>query len=258
VEIQTITDRSALEEYFRQDLPLHLYSLGDLDDFYWPRVTVYGTGDGKGLKNITPLYRGEEPPVLLAFGQLDQEYISALQPLLPEAFYAHLGPGLAVQFHNGYQIKDYGGHYKMVLADSRMVDELNTDNTFPLTGIDLPEIIQLYEESYPDTAFNTRMLQTGQYFGIRLGGQLISIAGIHVYSARYRAAALGNITTLPQHRGRGYGRAVTARLCQQLRENVDIIGLNVKCGNKPALALYHSLGFRICAEYGEFSLQKRA
>lgn len=101
------------------------------------------------------------------------------------------------------------------------------------------------------------MLLTGQYFGVRHHGRLVSIAGVHVYSASYRVAALGNITTHPDERGKGFARAVTARLCQHLAESVDFIGLNVKSDNQPALALYQTLGFRISAEYGEFSLQKR-
>jgi ribosomal protein S18 acetylase RimI-like enzyme len=93
-------------------------------------------------------------------------------------------------------------------------------------------------------------------FGIRLAGELVSIAGVHVYSPAYRVAALGNITTHPDHRNQGFGRAVTAQICVSLKEKVDFIGLNVRCDNLPALGLYRSLGFDIYANYGEFSLKK--
>jgi predicted GNAT family acetyltransferase len=101
------------------------------------------------------------------------------------------------------------------------------------------------------------MLLTRQYFGYQIDGKLLSVAGIHVYSPTYRVAAIGNITTHPDYRNRGFGKAVTAKLCLSLRENVDIIGLNVKQDNKAALCVYQSLGFKISGEYGEFSLEKR-
>jgi ribosomal protein S18 acetylase RimI-like enzyme len=257
VGIQTISDRSALETYFRQNLSLHLYSLGDLDDFYWPQVTVYGTRDKAGPENVTVLYRGDDLPVLLAFGAFEPEYLNHLQLLLPDRFYAHFSPGLENYFYNDYQIEEYGAHFKMALVNSDPIQNANIENTFQIAEADLLEVEELYEESYPDNAFDPSTLLSGQYIGIRHLGQLVSVAGIHVYSAFYRVAALGNITTHPDERGKGFGRVVTARLCQHLAETVDFIGLNVKCDNQPALSLYQTLGFRISVEYGEFSLQKR-
>ena len=101
------------------------------------------------------------------------------------------------------------------------------------------------------------MLKTGQYIGYRVDGRLLSVGGVHVYSPTYRVAALGNITTHPDFRNQGLGRAVTAKLCISLREKVDVIGLNVKQDNRSALRVYQSLGFNISVEYGEFSLEKR-
>ena len=256
MEIQIIKDRSALEKYFRRDLPLHVYSLGDLDDFYWPRITCYGIQTGKGLENVITFYRGEGLPVLLAFGELDPDYLRQLQPLLPDRFYSHMAPGLIKEFSDTYLVTEYGDHYKMSLVDSEPIRKTITNNTFQLTEKDLPEVNQLYKDSYPDNAFDPRMLKSGQYIGIRHQGHLASIAGIHTYSAAYRVAALGNVTTHPNYRGRGFGKAVTARLCQFLESRIDFIGLHVKCENQPALSLYQSLGFRISSVYGEFSLKK--
>jgi predicted GNAT family acetyltransferase len=145
----------------------------------------------------------------------------------------------------------------MGLQDPSRIEKVNTENTSPLTEIDLEEIQSLYQSSYPGNSFDPRMLLTRQYFGYRRGGRLLSVGGVHVYSPAYRVAALGNITTHPEYRNQGLGKAVTAKLCLSLRENVDVIGLNVKQDNSPALSLYHALGFNISAKYGEFSLKKR-
>lgn len=161
MEIQIIRDRSALEKYFRRDLPLHLYSLGDLDDYYWPRLTCYGIQTGRGLKNITSFYRGEDLPVLLAFGELDPDYLGQLQSLLPDRFYTHLSPGLINYFSDDYIITEHGDHFKMALVKTEPITQTNTNNTFQLSETDLPEVNKLYQESYPDNAFDPRMLLTG-------------------------------------------------------------------------------------------------
>jgi ribosomal protein S18 acetylase RimI-like enzyme len=255
-----LRDKKLLARYFRKDPFLHLYSLGDLDDFFWSKTTCYGITTGKSVDKVVLVYRGGTMPVLLALsqpGQLDKGYINQLIQLLPDQFYAHLSPGVEESFSSIFTISDHGDHYKMGLQDPSRIEKVNTENTFSLTEIDLEEIQSLYQSSYPGNAFDPRMLLTRQYFGYRIDGKLLSIGGVHVYSPTFRVAALGNITTHPEFRNQGLGKAVTAKLCLSLRENIDIIGLNVKQDNLPALSLYHSLGFNISAEYGEFSLKKR-
>ncbi len=256
-----MSDRIQLARYFRKDPFLHLFGLGDLDDVFWSKTTCYGVLTGKSVDKVVLLYRGGALPVLLALsqpGQLEKNYINQLIQLLPEQFYAHFSPGVEESFSSIYTISDFGGHYKMGLQDPSRIEKVNTENTSPLTEIDLEEIQSLYQSSYPGNSFDPQMLLTRQYFGYRRDGRLLSIGGVHVYSPAYRVAALGNITTHPEYRNQGLGKAVTAKLCLSLRENVDVIGLNVKQDNSPALSLYHALGFNISAKYGEFSLKKRS
>jgi len=80
---------------------------------------------------------------------------------------------------------------------------------------------------------------------------LVSVAGVHVYSPRYRVGVVGNVTTHPAYRGKGLGTAVCARLCKELLQTVDHIGLNVKADNIPAIASYKRLGFEVVGEYEE-------
>ena len=258
MKIQRIKDRSRLAEYFSQNKSLHLYSLGDLDEFTWPQCKYFATETRGELRNVCLLYRGEGLPVLLALGEIDPAFITRLCEFLPSMFYAHLSPGLEEIFRSGYEIEDFGEHLKMYLSNFDHLSGLATGDTFQLTIDNLPEAMELYQESYADNAFDPRMLKTGKYFGSRQDDKLVSIAGVHVHSLRYRVAVLGNITTHPDFRGLGYGRATSIRLLQELTQEVDFIGLNVKTDNIPAVALYHGLGFRISDKYGEFSLKKRA
>jgi len=109
-----------------------------------------------------------------------------------------------------------------------------------LTEKDIADILELYKISYPGNWFDERMLKTQKYFGIRQQNRLISVAGIHVYSQKYNVAALGNICTHPDFRGKGWGRAATAKLCKSLLQEIEHIGLNVKADNKTAISLYEN------------------
>jgi predicted GNAT family acetyltransferase len=186
------------------------------------------------------------------------ERIREVSPLLPPRFYAHLSPGVEEAFRETHRLQSQGPHHKMALHDASRLARVRGSAAVRLGQQGLEELLQLYAQSYPGNWFDPRMLQTGQYFGLREGRQLVSAAGIHVYSERYRVAAIGNVVTHSAHRNRGYGTLVTARLCRSLLEEVTHIGLNVKADNDAALACYRGLGFEIVASYGEFTIEKRS
>ena len=193
-----ITNRDQLAEYFRQDIYLHLYSLGDLDDFYWSKAKCFGIKTKTGLDYVVLLYQGEGLPVLLAFseqGGLDEVFIHQLIRFLPDQVYGHLSPGLEDFFHKSYSIQDHGQHFKMALVDFSKIDQIETSGTALITEDDLDEVQTLYQISYPDNAFDPRMIRTDQYVGFWKNKQLLCIGGVHVYSPTYGVAALGNITT---------------------------------------------------------------
>jgi predicted GNAT family acetyltransferase len=132
---------------------------------------------------------------------------------------------------------------------------MDTRGVEQLSLADLPALQALYASAYPGNWFDPRMLETGCYYGLRRDGEIVSVAGVHVYSPRHRAAALGNITTHPAYRGQGLCTAVTARLCQGLRSHIDFIGLNVLVDNPAAIHCYEKLGFTMAGEYEEFMIE---
>ena len=247
-------DKNRIEAFLRKNVYLHIYSIGDLDDFFWPDTAWYGWEEKGEIQAVALIYTGSTDPTLLALSEQQDvmwELVQSIFHILPGRFYAHLSPAVAEAVKRQSQIKSHGKHYKMGLKNTSLLHDTNYSQVIPLTETDLDEMLGLYEESYPGNWFNARMLQTGQYFGLRLKNRLVSIAGVHVYSEKYRVAALGNIVTHPDYRGRGFGKAVTAKLCQSLFEHVDNIGLNVKASNTAAIALYEKLGFEIVSTYYE-------
>jgi len=258
MQIVQLTDRTRIEAFLRQDPEPHIYSLGDLDDFFWPNTTWHASEKSGRPRELVLVYTGRGLPTVVAISRdpaAIRKLLRKVVPLLPSSFYAHLSPGVEAAFRRTHRIEPHGPHYKMVLRDASKVWNIDCSAVVRLTAEDRHDLVRLYDESYPGNWFDPRMLQTQPYFGLRMNGRLVSVAGVHVYSEPYRVAAIGNIVTHPAHRNRRHGTRVTARLCQSLLEKVDHIGLNVKADNAPALACYTSLGFDLVVPYGEFTIE---
>ncbi|MCH9684202.1 MAG: GNAT family N-acetyltransferase [Deltaproteobacteria bacterium] len=256
-----IVDREPIERFARRDLGMHLYELGDLDPFFWPHTQWFGLPRADGeLAALALLYGSPQIPTLLALGRQDSEataqLLAAIAPRIPLPVYAHLVPGQLTILGDRVRPQAHGLHLKMEHRDRDRL-ALRTDDVDRLGPSDHDDLLELYGRSYPGNWFDARMLETGQYYGIRSEGALVCVAGVHVYSPRYRVAALGNVTTDPGARGRGLARRATARLCRSLYATVDTIGLNVHADNQAAIACYRSLGFETIGEYEEFALEAR-
>ena len=252
-------DKAEIEACLRQDAPLHLYSLGDLDDFFWPYTQWYALKHQGQIHAIVLMYTAFSPPVLLALSPPEKlrdlrVLLKELLPLLPRQVYTHLSLGVEDVF-DAYSQTSFGIHDKMVLKDQAQLQPFVSPRAIRLLPEHLPEIQALYQASYAGNAFDPRMLETGQFYGLWEANQLVSVSGIHVYSPAFRVAAIGNVATHPDYRNRGFAKAVTAALCQSLLEKVDQIGLNVKADNVPAIQSYRRLGFEVCASYHEVMLE---
>jgi RimJ/RimL family protein N-acetyltransferase len=251
--IRSVHDRDELADLLCRDPALHAYELGDLDDFFWPYTTWFLLGDAVAL-----VYHGQALPTVIALAPPEPlaALLTGLRPLLPRRFYAHLSPGGLAALADGFDTRAGGRHRKMALRD---LDRLRaaTPSGDALGPADLPALLDLYAAAYPGNWFDRRMLETGQYVGVRRDGALVAVAGVHVYSPAYRVAALGNVTTHPAARGQGLATAAVAALCRRLLDTVDVVTLNVKADNAAAVAVYDRLGFVRVADYDEHDLTAR-
>ena len=115
---------------------------------------------------------------------------------------------------------------------------------------DLPALLDLYS-AYSGHAFQPDQLAHGVFYGFRNGKQLLAAAGTQTTSDRSRIAAVGNIFTRPEARGRGIAATVTSAVVADLLGGryLDAI-LNVAVANEPAIRVYTRLGFRThCQHY---------
>ena len=258
VPVITLSDRARLRAYFRRAPELHLYELGDLDDFFWPHTRWYGLEDGGDLRAVALVYAASALPVVLAIGDRPPlaELLAAIRDELPARLYGHLTPGLHDALAPRYASEPHGELLKLALADRARLDGVDTGAVLRLGAEDRAEVEQFFARAYPGNWFDPRMLETGQYFGIR-DGALVAAGGVHVYSPAERVAALGNIAVAESHRGRGLGTRVTARICRSVLEAVDHVGLNVRRDNRAAIACYERLGFATIAPFEEHLLHAR-
>jgi GNAT superfamily N-acetyltransferase len=252
-------DKKVIEKALRKNVPLHIYSIGDLDTFFWPYTTWYARENEAEINDIALLYSGQSLPTLVGISEDTngmRRLLESILHLLPQRFYAHLSPGLESVFRSTCRLGLQGEHFKMALLDPTAVNGFHCDGIERLSRENEKEILEFYQLCYPGNWFDPRMLETKQYFGIRREGRLASVAGIHVYSPEYGVAALGNIATDPSQRRKGYGMTVTAKTCQSLLKEVSHIGLNVRADNNPAISCYKRLGFGIVGAYTECMVQR--
>lgn len=98
--------------------------------------------------------------------------------------------------------------------------------------------------------FYPSMVSDGVFFGVYEGAALVAVAGTHLVAREERAAAIGNVYTRSDRRGRGLGGAVTAAVLKELA-GIETIGLNVRADNDAAVRVYESLGFVRHCEFHE-------
>lgn len=257
MNILLLKDKSLLRRFLSQDPTLHLYGLGDLDDFFWKDTAWYGLGTRRCLRAVVLIYQPGRQAILLALSDHKRlpflkRLVHAILPLLPGKFYAHLTPGIEGILTRRYRLRGHGTYHKMALKDRSKVQRADDPLTVEFTPKDAKRLKFFYDRFAPGNWFEPRMLQAHPHYGVVQKGRIVSAAGVHVYSRRYGVAALGNVVTARAWRGRGYATLAVARLCRELLRKVRIIGLNTRIDNRPALACYRRLGFRPVTVYKEY------
>jgi ribosomal protein S18 acetylase RimI-like enzyme len=253
-----LRDRRTIASYLQRNPRGHVYELGDLDDFDWPYTRWFGWTSEGGLDQVALLYTQPTVPVLLAIAEPPpgamEALLQAALPELPDRLYTHASARLLHVLAGRYAIERSEAHLKLALGRT----DLLARHAAPVDVLgppDLGEVTALYERAYPGTWFEPRLLETGRYVGIRHDGRLACVAGVHVHSPAWRVAALGNVATLPEVRGRGLARGACAALCRLLLEDgIETIALNVRRDNGTAIRAYERIGFEPVAEYVEASL----
>jgi len=221
-----------------QDRVWCAYALADLEPPFAEKATWL-----VGERALAMIFHGLTPPLLFIHGDP------------PEA--GELAKGLA---EGGYQYSLLGTHrnqlgsrlhstsevrmWRMVLRPSALPREapLQAER---LSLTDLPALTGLFAD-HPDRpdSFDPVQLDGGVFFGMRVGGRLVAAAGTHAVGKQASVAAIGNVFTHPDHRGKGLASQASSAVARALlKQGIETIVLNVAMDNEPALNLYRTLGF---------------
>lgn len=107
------------------------------------------------------------------------------------------------------------------------------------------EMVALTEVAFPGY-FRIRTCEMGRYYGARIDGRLVAMAGERMAFDRYKE--ISGVCTHPEHRGRGYAAALVTQLLADHRRDGWLSCLHTGAANKRAIALYERLGFVISRE----------
>jgi ribosomal protein S18 acetylase RimI-like enzyme len=244
-------DKRALEGFLSRDRIAACYALCDLDEPYWSQSLWHTALDGEGrIEALALEFTAYDPPALLTFGSAAgvAELVSS-DAKLPRSHYVHMLLPHEEAMRSIYEYERLKLMRRMALVESDF-RPAECEGIVRLGSGDVGEMIELYRH-YPGHFFQPSQLEMGVYYGVRSAGMLVAVSGTHVITESQGLAALGNIVTQPDFRGRGLAKAATSAVCRELFSAVDLVCLNVADDNAPGIAAYEAIGFRTHSHYLE-------
>ncbi len=111
-----------------------------------------------------------------------------------------------------------------------------------LTSGDAGEMFDLITLAFPGF-FRRRTHEMGTYYGIRVDGKLVAMAGERLCLTGYRE--ISGVCTHPSHTGKGYARTLMTRLMQDHAAAGVKSFLHVGKANTRAATIYEQMRFRV-------------
>ncbi|MGV7213606.1 GNAT family N-acetyltransferase [Bradyrhizobium sp. UFLA05-112] len=118
---------------------------------------------------------------------------------------------------------------------------------------DVPAMVALTALTRPGP-FSKRTHELGTFLGIRVGGDLVAMAGERMKPGNF--TEMTAICVHPDHRGRGYAQTLLGAIARHIVARGEIPFLHVFSNNASAIALYQRHGMRIHRRLHVTVLQK--
>ncbi len=246
--VRPSTDRGLLREFLERDRIYAAYALCDLDDREFARTRWGVAFAGTEPVAVVLEYAGLAPQPIFVMGE-NPGIAAILRELIrPRAAYLAARTEHLPAVASVYRVEPGPPMVRM------WVDRA-TFHPYPaevarLLPVEVGDLNRLYQLGFtawlPPSA-----VAEGVYYGIRVGGRLVSAAGTHVVSPEARLGVVGNVMTHLDFRGRGYATAVTGAVTADLLRFCDQVVLNVRSDNPPALRAYVKLGYHEHVRFAE-------
>jgi ribosomal protein S18 acetylase RimI-like enzyme len=244
MKVVKLVDTTQNLAYLETDRLYAAYAIGDLEPALFAHCEWCGTEQDGRLQALALHYSGLGFPIVFLMGEADGlRTIFEDAPRVEQAYFTcrqeHLG--VMQGFYNWEPIP----MWRMVLQTDRF--QSVDGDCVPLTRDHAKQLAVLYACG-EGNAFDPKQVPGGAFHGVFENGRLVAAAGTHLISPTYGVAAVGNIFTHPDFRGRGCATAATSAVVTELlsRGMRDIV-LNVNQKNETAIRIYKRLGFeRYC------------
>ncbi|HWA62067.1 MAG TPA: GNAT family N-acetyltransferase [Caulobacteraceae bacterium] len=115
----------------------------------------------------------------------------------------------------------------------------------PLGEADAPEMLALATLTRPGPFFE-RTHRLGDFSGVKVEGRLVAMAGERMKPEGF--TEVSGVCTHPDHRGHGYAAALSRHVAGRIFERGETPFLHAYATNRPAIALYETLGFTVRRE----------
>lgn len=139
------------------------------------------------------------------------------------------------------------------LLAARPIEVAPADDVITLGDADAPEMLALARLTEPGPFLaHTHMM--GTFHGIRVSGRLAVMAGERMRMPGY--TEVSGVCTHADFRGRGLARRLSAVVANAIQARGETPFLHAWKDNRPAIALYESLGFRLRAEVNVAVLER--
>lgn len=254
IEAVSTRDRVLLRDFLERDRLRAAYAICDLDQKEFGR-TKWGVATERGEPIAVVLeYGGLTPQPLFVMGDPEGTAAILRDVIKPRLVYLAADQAHLAAVGREYRI-DPGPQMVRMWVNRQLFKPIYGP-VIRLAPADIVDLNRLYGLGFAGW-LPSDSIANGVYYGVRIGGRLVAAAGTHVISGEARMAAVGNVMTHSQYRGRGYAKATTSAVTQELLRMCDDVVLNVRSDNPPALATYRALGFRDHCRFEERLAHRR-
>ncbi|MEO6349662.1 MAG: GNAT family N-acetyltransferase [Candidatus Limnocylindrales bacterium] len=254
IEIGTTRDRELLRSFLERDRLRAAYAICDLEDREFAR-SKWGVATRAGEPVAVVLeYGGLTPQPLFVIGEGDSIASILREVVKPRLVYLAAEASLLPAVERVYRV-DPGPQMMRMWVNRQMFQPVHGP-AIRLSPVDIVDLNRLYGLGFSGW-LPAEAIGNGVYYGVRVSGRLIAAAGTHVISPTAKLAAVGNVLTNADFRGRGFAKLTTSAVTQELLRMCDEVVLNVRADNPPAIAAYRALGYREHCRFEERLAHRR-
>jgi ribosomal protein S18 acetylase RimI-like enzyme len=254
IEAVPTRDKGLLREFLGRDRLRAAYAVADLDEREFAKTHWGVAYEGGEPTAIVLEFGGLTPQPLFVMGDADG-IVAILRDVIR--------PRLAYLAAEESLLAPIGAVYK-IDPGPPMIRQVVTRQSFrPVQGpvqrlvaAEIVDLNRLYGLGFAGW-LPADSIVNGVYYGVRIAGRLVAAAGTHVINPQDKIAAVGNVMTHVDFRGRGFAKQTTSAVTQELLRTCDDVVLNVRADNPPALAAYRSLGYADYCRFEERLVHRR-